>query len=281
MKNLIGALILGVLLSTGLLASSYEKRVRPVSSGSIGVADQSASPVSINKVNQPASPVSIGEVLRAHNVPQNPDALSSFDAEAVRLTSRPPGIPHELQSFFERRVRVVMAGNVYKRHTADRLRLREQYDLFDGNLPYHAVVENGSLVAPANLVTDAESRGVELGIKTFGLVPILKQLADSTTEAIYLGRTVYGQDKFDVKTATDRWTLYTDAEHLISRVEMRGKTIEYASYRAVDGVRLPFVQRLSSGGQLVQELNFTRITLNPKLPSSTFSREALAKDMAR
>lgn len=245
------------------------------------MADQSASPVSINVAKPPASPVSIGEVLSAHNVSQNPDVFSSFDAEAVRLTSRPPEIDRQLQSFFERRVTVVMAGDAYKRHTADPLRLREQYDLFDGSVPYHAVIENGKLVAQANPVADSESRGVEFSIKTFGLVPILKQLSDPATEAVYLGRTAYGQDKFDVKTSTDRWTLYTDAERLISRIEVRGRTIEYASYRLVDGVRLPFIQRLSSGGQLVQELNFTRITLDPKLSSSYFSREALSKEMAR
>jgi hypothetical protein len=281
MKNLIGTLILGALLSTGLLSSSYEKLVQPVPPVSTGAADRSASPLSINAAKPPASPVPVGEVLSAHNVLQNPEAFSSFDAEAVRLTSRPPGIDRELQSFFERQVTVVMSGNAYKRHTADPLRLREQYDLFDGSRSYYSVIENGKLAAQANPVTDSESRGVEFSVKTFGLVPILSQLLDPATEAVYLGRTAYGQDKFDVKTATDRWTLYTDAEHLISRIEVRGRTIEYASYRLVDGVRLPFTQRLSSGDQLVQELNFTRITLNPKIPSNYFSREALSKEMAR
>lgn len=280
MKNLIGTLILGALVSTGLFASSYEKPIQPAPPASIGVAGKPASPASINKVKQLPSLVSISEVLRAHNVPHDADGLSGFDAEAVRLTSRPPGSPHELPSFFERRVTVVLAGNAYNRHTIDPLSLREQYDLFDG-VPYHTVIENGRQAVQTNSVTDSESRGVEFGVKTFGLVPILKQLSDPATAAVYLGCTAYGQAKFDVKTATDRWTLYTDAEQLISRIEVRGKTIEYACYRSVDGVRLPFIQRLSSGGQLVQELNFTRITLNPKLPSGYFSRAARAQEMAR
>jgi hypothetical protein len=281
MKNLIGTMILGALFSTGLLAPSYEKTTQPAPRALIGVAELSASPVSVNEAKQPASPPSIGEVLSAHNIAQNPDALLGFDAEAVRLTSRPPGIDRELQSFFERRVTVVMAGNAYKRHTADPLRLREQYDLFDGSVPYHAVIENGILAAQSNPVTNSDFRDVEFSIKTFGLVPTLQQLSDTATEAVYVGRTAYGQDKFDVRTATDRWTLYTDAQHLISRIEARDKIIEYASYRLVDGVRLPFIVRLSGGGRLVQELNFTRITLNPKLPSGYFSREALSKELAR
>lgn len=269
MKTLISVFILGGLLSTGLLALSFEKPVRPAPPVSIGEADQSARPVSIN------------EVLRAHNLPQNLDTLSAFSAQAVRLTSRPPGINHNLPSFFERQVSVVMAGNTYRRHTADPLEQREQFDLFDGSAPYHAVIEKGRLAEEANQMTDSQTRGVDFGVKTFGLVPILKQLSDPATEVIYLGRIAVGQDKFDIKTATDRWVLYADAEHLVSRVEMRDKSIEYANYRSVDGVRLPFIQRLSIGGQLFQEIVFTTINLDLKLPSGYFSREALSKEFVR
>lgn len=267
MKKLIGALLLGGLFSTGLFALSSEK------------PDQSAPAVSIREAGQSASPVSIDAVLRAHNVPQNPNALSAFVAEGERLTSRPAGIDREMPSFFERQVSVAIAGNTYKRHTADPLGQREQVDLFDGSLPYHAVSESGRLAEATNQMTDSQARGVEFSVKTFSLVPVLKQLADPATQVVYLGRTVGSQDKFDVKTATDRWTLYADTEHLICRLEVRDRVIEYASYRSVDGVRLPFIQRLSIGGQLVQEIVFTRIDLNPKLPYDYFSHEALAKEI--
>ena len=269
MKILISALILGSLLSTGLLASYSEKPVQP------------APAIAIAEAVQPASPVSIGEVLRAHNAPQNPDLLSACDGEAVRLTSRPRGIDHEIPSFFERHVSVVWAGNAYRRYTADPLRLREQFDLFDGSVSYHAVAERGILAEEVNPMTDFQSKSVEFGVKTFGLVPVLKQLSDPTTEAVYSGRTAYRQDRFDIKTATGRWTLYTDTEHLISRIEVGDKVIEYASYRSVDGVRLPFIQRLSTGGQLIQELVFIRIAFNPKLASNYFRRETLSKQIAR
>ena len=267
MKKLIGTLILGSLLCLGLFALSYAK------------PDQSAPPVSIGVADRPASPVSIGDVLRAHNVPQNPDALSAFVAEAVRLTSRPAGIDRESPSFFERQVSVVMADNRYKRYTADPLKQREQVVLFDGSAFHYAVSERGKLAEEANQMMDSQARGVELNVKTFNLVPILKQLSDPATEVIYLGRTVGSQDKFDVKTATNRWTLYADTEHLICRIEVRDRVVEYASYRSVDGVRLPFVQRLSIGGQLVQEMVFTRIALNPDLPADCFSGAALSKQL--
>lgn len=269
MKILIITLILGSLLSTGLLASSFEKKIQPAPAVVIGEADQ------------PASPVSISEVLRAHNAPPNLDLLSACDGEAVRLTSRPHGISHEIPSFFERHLSVAWAGNAYRRYTADPVMAREQFDLFDGSTPYHAVTEKGRVTEKANPMGDSESKSFEFGVKTFGLVPILKYLSDATTEAVYSGRTAYGQDKFDIKTTTGRWALYTDMDHLISRVEVGDKTIEYAGYRSVDGVRLPFVQRLSIGGQLFQELIFTRIALNPKLASNYFRRETLSKSVAR
>lgn len=269
MKQLIGILILGGLLCTGMYAFSSAK------------PDQPAAPVSVGEAGSTASPVSIHDVLRAHNLPQSLDLLSAFSAEAVRLTSRPRGIDRELPSFFERHVSVVMVDNTYKRHTADPLRQREQFDLFDGSMPYHAVTENGRLAQEAKQMTDEQAGGVEFGVKTFGLVPFLKQLSDPATAVVYLGRTAYGQDKFDVKTATDRWTLYADMEHLICRIEFRDKAIEYASYHFVEGVRLPFIQRLSIGGQLIQELVFTKIAFNPILPPGYFSREALSKESFR
>src|SRR5437764_11308011 len=150
MKKLIGTLILVGLLCLGLFASSYAK------------PDQPAPPVSIGKADRPASPVAISDVLRAHNVPQNPDALSAFVAEAVRLTSRPPGIDHESPSFFERQVSVVMADNRYKRYTADPLKQREQVVLFDGSAFHYAVSERGKLAEEANQMTDSQARVVEL-----------------------------------------------------------------------------------------------------------------------
>jgi hypothetical protein len=269
MKHLIGTLILGGLLCTGMYAFSSAKPIQP------------APPVSIREALQPASPISIREVLLAHNIPQRLEDLSAFSAEAVRLTSRPRGIDREAASFFERRISVVMAGNTYKRHMADPLRQREQFDLFDGIMPYHAVIEDGQQAEEAKQVTESQARGVEFGVKTFGLAPILKQLSDPATEVAYVGRTAYGQDKFDVKTATDRWTMYADMEHLICRIESGDKAIEYAGYRFVEGVRLPLIQRLSIGGQLIQELVFTKIAFNPKLPPGYFSREALTKQSFR
>ncbi|HEX8088275.1 MAG TPA: hypothetical protein VF762_05450 [Blastocatellia bacterium] len=262
MKKLIYALILGGLFSIGLTSGKPDHPVPLIPAGG---------------ANQPASSASIEDVLRAHNAAQNADSLSAFSAEGVRLTSRPAGVDRELPSFFERQVSVAQAGNSFKLYTADPLKLREQFDLSDGGALYHAVAEGGRLIQEAGPMAGPQPGGGESSVKTFGLVPILKQLLDPATEAAYSGRTVGGQDKFNISTATDRWTLYADVEHLIRRVEMGDRTLEYASYRLVQGVRLPFIQRLSVGGQPFQELVFTRINLNPELPSGYFSRESFPK----
>lgn len=266
MKKMICTLILGGLFSTGLFS---------------GKPGHPLPPVPVGEANRPASAASIGDVLRAHNAAQTADALSAFSAEGVRLTLRPAGVDRELPSFFERQVSFDQVGNSFRLHTADPLKLREQFNLSDGGVLYQAVAEGGGIIQQADRMTDSQSGGVEFSVKTFGLVPILKQLLDPATEATYSGRTAGGQDKFDIRTATDRWTLYADVEHLIRRVEMRDRAIEYASYRPVDGVRLPFIQRLSVGGQPFQELIFTRIKLNPELPPGHFSREAFSKETAR
>jgi hypothetical protein len=280
MKKIFGSLILGVLLYTGLFTRSAEKPGLSILRLAIGAAEKSASPISSNAATRPTAPVSIDEVLRAYNILQSPEAIWSFYAEATRLTSRPLGIDRALPPFFERWVTVVMAGNLYRRYTTDPQRLREQYDQSDGNASYHAVIEKGKLTGPVNLMTDADARAVDARIITFGLVPILKLLLDPSTEVVYVGRTVCGQDKFEVKTTTRSWILYTDASHLIRRIEIRDWFIEYAGYRSVDGIQLPFIQRVFNGGQLVQELHFTRITLNPKLPADYFSRAALSQEIA-
>jgi hypothetical protein len=281
MKKLICALALSSLSSIGLFVLTFETIAQPIRRVEMEKPSSTVISVYKNEASQPASSVSIAEVLLAHRIPQNPDALSNFEAAAVRLTSRPRGTDHDMPNFFERNVSVVVAGNAYKRHTADSLKLREQFDLFDGTTPYHSVIEDGRLVEEANPITQSQAKGVSFSVRTFTLVPILKQLSDPATEAVYLGRTVYGEDKFDVKTATDKWTIYTDAEHLICRLDMRDKSIEYASYRSVAGIRLPFIQRLSINGSLIQETIFSRITINPKLPDNFFSREALLKNIAR
>jgi hypothetical protein len=281
MKKLIGMLILIGLFCTGLIALGFEKSDPHAPALSTQEASEHASTVSISEAAEPASPTLMGEVLRAHMGKERTDVPQAFAAEALRLTSRPPGIPADLLRFFERRVSVVMAVNAYKRRIVDPQRQKEWFDLFDGSLFYHAVTEEGRLIEGVSQMTASQAHGFDFNVETFGLLPILKHLSDPAAKVVYLGPTAYGQHKFEVEAAPDKWTVYADAERLIRRVEVRNWVIEFGHYLPVDGFLLPFVQRSYTDGQLSQELIFTSITLSPELPSVYFSRETFLKEIAR
>ncbi len=136
----------------------------------------------------------------------------------------------------------------------------------------HGGTGAGTLIDAAVMLRVLPRGGVWSSVKTFGLVPILKQLSDPAAEAVYWGRPDVEQDKFDVRAAANKWTLYTDAEHVISWLEVCDKTLEYGGYRSVEGVWLPFTQWLSIGGQLVRELFLTKIDPDPEFSPSYFAR---------
>lgn len=247
---------MSALISTGLIASSAR------------TSDHSA----------PAA--AIAQVLEAHNA-WEADALSSFNAEAVRLTFYNDSRVSKLPDFFERKISVSSNGNAFRRIKSDPMGLTIQLDLFDGQTAYQAAIEKGSTVTDAHQVSDSQFEGVRFSIRTFGLVPILKQLSDPATEVVYLGASARRQDKFEVKTAAGRYILYTDHQHLIRKVEIGDKTILFADYRSVEGIQLPFIEKFFIGENTVYEIFFTHIDLNPEFPEDYFTREALSKDVTR
>jgi hypothetical protein len=176
-------------------------------------------------------------------------------------------------------VSVSSDGIAFRRRKVDPQELRVQLDLFDGRAAYHTLAERGRQVE-VNQMDDLQLRALEFSTRTFGLIPILQQLLDPATKAVYLGRS-RGQDKFKVKSPTGGWILYSDQGHIIRSVEIGHKSIEYADYRSVGGVRLPFIQRFSTGGHLNYELVFTRIDLTPDFPDNHFSRAALSWENVR
>lgn len=256
MKKQICALALGVLFFTGLAATSS------------------------GKSNQAAPNISPGDLLQAHNVAQRSKALSASITEAVKLTSVYGNSGGELPNFFERKVSVSVNGNAFRREKVDPLGLREQVEVFDGRQATRTVIEMGRQVEEVNQTGDAQLRNLELSIRTFGLLPILKQLSDQAAEVVYLGRTSRKEDKFEVKSATGSFILYADQGHVIRRVEAGNRVMEYADYRSVKGVLLPFIERVFVKGQLSHELVFTKIELNPVFPDGYFSREALSEVIA-
>jgi hypothetical protein len=257
MKKQICVLALGVLLFAGLVTTSS------------------------GKVSKTTPIISTGDLLHAHNVPQRSESLSASTAEAVRLTSVYSDFSSGLPNFFERKLSVSISGKSFRRHMANPLGLREQIEVSDGGDAYQTVIEMGKLVEEASQMGDSQLKAVEFSIRTFGLIPFLNQLSDTSAECVYLGRTARREDKIEVKTNGGQFILYADQEHVIRKVEVDNRIIEYADYRPVEGVLLPFIERVFVKGKLMYELVFTRIELNPVFPAGYFSRAALSKAFAQ
>jgi hypothetical protein len=226
------------------------------------------------KRDQPPPSVSIDDVRRAHNLPQDTRVLSAYMVEAVRLRSIYNDTDSELPNFYERATEVAVDGIRFKSHQIDPQEVREETDRFDGQSAYHTEIEEG-VVVKANQMGDQQFRDVELNIKTFGLIPILNQISDPATQIVHAGRTARREDKFEVRTATGSWTLYADQRHIIRRLKIGGRTIEYGAYRSVEGIRLPFIQRVYVGGRLKYELAFSRIELNHIFTPGFFNNDTM------
>lgn len=259
-KKGIGLLVLSGLLSIGLLTSLSRR----------GQQEELS-----------AAPISIRDLLEAHNVSPNPDVLSVFFAEAQRRVSFAAASSGKPAGAFTRLITVARYRQVFRYERADPLVSTKQIDLFDGNATYHAMAVDRRLIEESKQSGDSTSEAVGLEIKTFGLLPILRQLAEPKTESVYEGRISQGLDRLQVRTPTRIWTVYADSEHLIRRLEFRDNAIEYDDYHTVEGVRLPFGQRFFVRGQLYYELSFTKIDLKPAFGSDYFSHETVLKEIVR
>ncbi len=217
-------------------------------------------------------------VLQAHGGQEALGSTVAFQAQAVRLTSTQPS------AFFERQLRVSVNGTKFRRHIIHPLGLSEQEELFDGQAGFHTTSSraepgNGdSLMRPMD---NGRLRAVKFSIETFGLLPLLRQCADSATEAIFAGRAPGSLNKFQVRTPTGEWRVYADSSHLIRKLEIEDKTFAFADYRTVNGLRLPYIERVSVGDRLIYELVFSAIDLNPSFSADHFKSETLGRDTAR
>src|SRR5437016_4775218 len=85
------------------------------------------------------------EVLEAHHVPQTPDALDVYLAQATRLTHYqvPPAI--DSPGYFERTITVAVDNDAFRRDSVDVRGLRKQIDLFDGQTVYQMQLQRDRL----------------------------------------------------------------------------------------------------------------------------------------
>jgi hypothetical protein len=232
----------------------------------------------ISKIADHAANVSFtNKILRAYNVPPSPDALASTVVEARRVAYHYADPLSKSPRLVNQEVTVWLDHTVFRREKRDSQGQPVQVDLFDGDVTYRSQSRYGESLGAATQIEDWQSSGVRFNVLTFGIIPLLRQLQDST--AVYLGSDEGGQEKLAVRFASVTCTLYVDQQHLIRKVEMIHKgnfvVIEYDQYQAVGDIQLPFNQRLFSNGRQIDELYFTRYDLNPSLPADHFSRDAL------
>lgn len=228
------------------------------------------------KVNRPA--LIINDVLRAHNMPQTPDALTAYFAQAKRLTYYLVEPGSDLPGHYESIVTVAVNKDVCRRDKVYR-QGEKQIDICDSRNTYRAEIQNGKLASPIRQLEDSESQSAQSAIRMFGIVQVLKQLEANGDQAVSMGVTEDGQEKFAIKTEVEEWILYVNSEHLISRLQMVRNshyvTIDYADYRWIDGIQLPHIEKVYVDGALLYELFFTQIDLRPSFPADYFSRDAL------
>jgi hypothetical protein len=227
----------------------------------------------------PSTPSSsFDEVLQAHGGRAALASVVAFRAEALRLT---PTIP---PAFFERRLLISVDGPRFKRDTVDPRGLRHQIELIDGDVGFYAVSDRSdgkrAEVSPVQPMDADQRRGARWAVSISGLLHILQTCADRAAEISFQERTPAGLDKFRVKTPAGDWLISADQAHLIRQVEMGDKILQFAGYRSVNGLQLPFIERVSFGNRLMYELFFSTLELNPGLPNDAFNPEAIAREIA-
>lgn len=219
------------------------------------------------------------EVLQAHGGREAITSITAFRVHGVRLTSTlPPG-------FFERRLQVEVADGKFRRQIADPLNLRIQTELFDGQAGFYLISgsrdQQEALSAQALPMSGDRVRAVKFGVETYGLLSLLQRCAESTAVVISQETTSARFSKFRIRTSAGEWNVYADESHLIRKMEIGDKTLQFADYRSVGRLQLPFTERLSVGQRLVYEMIFSTIELNPTFPADYFKPEALARAAVR
>jgi hypothetical protein len=207
--------------------------------------------------------VSVINLLQAHGGRGDRDwarfreqATLSYHIEASAGLQRP----------FERKLNLSTDGPVvrYDRATLD---INQNY-FFDGNTLLRTTFQAGTQL-DVDAVDGTEAASIKFQIATFGLLPILKRLADPATQVIDVGATEKG-NRFQVKTGGGCWYFYSNSSHLIDRLEVGEINITYSDYRTVDGLTLPFYQNVKKGQTLLYELRFDSFDLSPVFASGFF-----------
>jgi hypothetical protein len=205
-------------------------------------------------------------VLRAHGGAEAVGRVQAFRAEAVRLTSA------QLPSFIERRLTVIVEGEKFRRESQAPRGLRRRVEWVDAQRGVQFLSGGSSEAQPILKEMDARRlQAVRSSVALFGLLPMLQRCVAPNSEVTLLGADGAGGERFRLGADGGEWVLSTDGSHLIRSVERGPWLLQFADYRSVGGLRLPFVQRVFRDRQLVYELIFSSVEVNPRLPAGAFT----------
>lgn len=216
----------------------------------------------------PVPSISFEEVLKAHGGREAIQQAVVFRARATRIT---PTLP---PAFIERRVLVEAEGEKFRRHTVDPLGLRDQEESFDGVTGWYSVLDasnpESSGRSQRSSMNSVRVKEVDFQVRIFGLIPLLRQIAATNPESISQEPAPGLPERFRVKALDGDLVVSTDPGRRVHQIEVGDKTLQFADYRTVDGVQLPFFERVWSNSSLLYELVFSKIEFKPKVSVDPF-----------
>jgi hypothetical protein len=222
-------------------------------------------------VNQHAEPnptsVSVFTVLQAHSSRHEEWVRFTENGTLMYYTDSSAGS----QRVFERRLQLSMDRS-FVRYDKGTLN-RNQSFLFNGYTLIRTTFE-AEIKLEARVLDGVEAASIKFQIATFGLLPILRRLSEPGTQVVFVGATSNG-NRFQVKTVSGSWYFYSNSKHLIDRLEFGDINITYEDYRTVDGLNLPFCQRVKKGDKLLYEIKFDTFDLNPVFAAGFFKSDLL------
>ncbi|HST23396.1 MAG TPA: hypothetical protein VLR90_19940 [Blastocatellia bacterium] len=282
MKKGFSTLILIGFISLGFITACSGKANRypaPVEVNQPTTSEKADAPADAETANQPAYTVTAHDILKAHNALRRRKDTSSYFAKAIKLTPVANPGP-DMPASMEQEIEVFVKGNAFKRYREFPQEVVKEYHTFDGQSGYQLVIEKDKPEGGVSQMIDSELTNVEFGVRRFGLLFFLNQLADPKAEVVYLGRTAHQDDKIKVTTLTDSFIVYADPQHVIRRIETGSKKIEFWAYKYVGKILLPYVEKVYVKNQLSYELHFRTIRLRASFPHRYFTREAITENIA-
>ena len=213
------------------------------------------------KLGPVTSPALIDDLLQAHGGREAIALIGSYRINMAKIVHTLP------QQFFVERVRLFVEGNQIHREISFLGGDRALIETINEGGEFEAVIldrdETGSLRSVL-LPADAQRQSVvRANVSSCSLLPFLKRLSEPDTHMLYLGREADGSDRFIVSTPSGDYMVYADQDRRLRRVQAGEVTFEFADFRRVGPLLLPFTERVQVGNQLVYQFVFSEYVINP------------------